>query len=201
MLFAESLSAALDSQPDMTVAARHNSLGSTYGWLEARPEVDVLLLDNRLPDGVGIEALERIAELAPSARVIILTAFGQRAQLRRAIQAGAAGFLLKSDTMATVGEAIRNATEGGVTISPELSAQLFRVDDSEPAPVELTPRELEILQMTARGLRPDAIAEELMMTSRTVRNHQIRAMDKLKAKNRAEAVLEAVKRGLITPDS
>jgi len=169
---------------------------------------DVVLLDVRMPKGSGIEACAAIKDVAPSARIIMLTISDEEADLYEAIKAGATGYLLKEISIDEVAAAVRSVYDGQSLISPSMASKLLTEfalmakhtndrNNQVPAP-RLTDRELEVLKLVARGLNNRDIAHELFISENTVKNHIRNILDKLGLHSRNEAVLYAIKENLIS---
>jgi len=164
---------------------------------------DIVLLDVRMPKGTGIEACAAIKDVAPSAKIIMLTMSDEEADLYDAIKAGATGYLLKEISIDEVADAVRAVYDGQSLISPAMASKLLnefalmakRTDDRRnqvPAP-RLTERELEVLKLVARGLNNRDIAKELFISENTVKNHIRNILEKLQLHSRMEAVVYAVR--------
>ncbi len=155
---------------------------------------DVTLLDLHLPDMSGIEVLNRIRSEFPDARVIILATFQRDVEIRRALQAGAYGYLLKSAPPHCILEAIRRVHSGSKCIPREIAAELveYLSEDS------LSQREIEVLSRVANGERNREIGKELLIAEETVKVHLEHIMSKLGAKNRTHAVTIAARRGFLS---
>lgn len=199
-MFASSLCVALSSEADIDVVGTAASLGQARNLMVTlAPEV--VLLDHRLPDGLGVDAISELKGLRPAANVVVLTAAAEDSMLVMATEAGCAGFLLKTSPLAELVAAVRTAAVGEMLVSTELLSRLLsrmRADRDEPA-TELTGREAEILQLIAEGLTNAAIAQRLFISVNTVRNHVQSLLAKLGAHSKLEALSVAVRRGLITP--
>jgi DNA-binding NarL/FixJ family response regulator len=198
-VMAASLARVLEDEPDIV------SVGVAATLAQARARVqsgapDVLVLDRRLPDGDGVDAIGDLKALRPSMNVLVLTGSSSDDVLVRALQAGAAGFLSKTRSLAEVTSAVRAAAQGEASVSSEMLARLLprltRV--SAPTPT-LTPREEEVLAMLAQGLSNAAIAAELTVSVNTVRNHVANLSAKLGAHSKLEAMSIAIQRGLLSP--
>lgn len=150
---------------------------------------DVLLTDIEMPGPTGLDVAGEIQRQGLSTRVVILTTFARAGYLRRALDAGARGYLLKDAPSATLAEAIRTVHAGGRAIDPELAAEAW----SEPDP--LTDREREVLRLTGDGLSNADIARRLHLSEGTVRNYLSEATHKLGAGNRIAAARHARERG------
>jgi DNA-binding NarL/FixJ family response regulator len=156
-------------------------------------EPDVTLMDLRLPDMSGIDALIAIRADFPEARVIMLTTFEGDVEIQRSLEAGARGYLLKSMPPKELVEAIRQVHAGKKRIPPQLAARLAEHLGDEA----LTPREVEVLRHIAGGNRNRDIADRLFITEETVKVHIKHIMEKLGAADRTQAVAIAVRRGII----
>src|SRR5579863_5855459 len=191
-LVREGIAVIIDSQPDMKIIGQTSTAGEgVRQFREHRP--DVTLMDLRLPDLSGIEAIIAIRAEFPDARIIVLTMFEGDVEIQRALEAGARGYLLKSTPPAELVQAIRQVHAGKKRIPPDLAAQLAEhmSDDN------LTPREVEVLQRVAGGNRNRDIADLLGISEETVKVHVKHIMDKLGAKDRTQAIAIAVRRGII----
>lgn len=192
-----SLAHVLNDEDDIVAVG----LAATLSQARARivsASPDVLILDRRLPDGDGVDALAELKSLRPHMNVLVLTATSSDDVLVRALEAGAAGFLSKTRSLAEVTTAVRAAAQGEASISPEMLARLLpkltRVPGPDPA---LTRREQEVLAMLAHGLSNAAIATELSVSVNTVRNHVANLSAKLGAHSKLEAMSIAIQRGLL----
>ncbi|HXO28462.1 MAG TPA: response regulator transcription factor [Thermoanaerobaculia bacterium] len=191
-LLHEGLATVLDHQPDMLlVAAAASGHEAIQRFREHQP--DVTLMDLRLPDMSGIDALIAIRTDFPGARIIMLTTFEGDVDIQRALAAGASGYLLKSMPPGDLVEAIRHVHAGKKRIPPWVAAQLAEHFSDET----LTRREVEVLQQLASGSRNREIADRLGITEETVKVHVKHVMEKLGAKDRTAAVAIAIRRGII----
>ncbi len=170
---------------------------------------DVVLMDIRMPKTTGIEAARRIKEVAPSAKIVMLTISDEEEDLFEAIRAGASGYLLKDIPLDEVAGAVRSVHGGQSLINPSMAGKLLsefatlaRRDAEEeptkhaPAP-KLTDREMEVLRLVARGMNNRDIAKELFISENTVKNHVRNILEKLQIHSRMEAVMIAVREKLI----
>lgn len=198
-VMAASLAKVLDDEPDVV------SVGLASNLAQARARVkssspDVLVLDRRLPDGDGVDAIRDLKALRPSMNVLVLTGSSSDDVLVRALEAGAAGFLSKPRSLAEVTAAVRAAAQGEASISSEMLARLLPRLTRVSAPVPtLTRREDEVLAMLAQGKSNAAIAAELTVSVNTVRNHVSNLSAKLGAHSKLEAMSIAIQRGLLDP--
>lgn len=163
-----------------------------------RHRPDVVLMDYRLPDGDGIAHTTRVLELAPDTKVIMLTAVRDLAVLDKALAAGCAAFVSKSSPVEELVRAIRAVAAGDAYFTPDMLGRFVRRRHrTSTSPAGLAPRELEVLQLVADGDSTGHIAQQLNISQHTVRNHIRRAMAKLDAHTRLEAVMIAARRELI----
>jgi DNA-binding NarL/FixJ family response regulator len=191
-LFREGIAAIINSQPDMRLVAEAASGGEALQqFREHRP--DVTLMDLRLPDMSGIEALTALRTEFPAARIIILTSFAGDVDIRRSLEAGARGYMLKTMPPKDLVEVIRQVHAGKKQIPGEVAAHLAEYvgDDG------LTEREVCVLRYLADGNRNRDIAERLFITEETVKVHIKHIKDKLGASDRTQAVAIASRRGII----
>jgi len=156
--------------------------------IEARPHV--ALLDIEMPGGDGIAAAAQLRMRLPDCRVLILTTFGRPGYLRRAMASGASGFMLKDAPAADLAVAIRRTMAGQRVVDPQLAAQALTEGDSP-----LSSRESEVLAASADGSSVALVAKRLFLSEGTVRNHLSAAIQKLNARNRAEAARIAEEKG------
>jgi DNA-binding NarL/FixJ family response regulator len=191
-LMREGIAAMIRDQPDFRLVAEAASGGEAIRrHREHRP--DVTLMDLRLPDMSGIEAVIAIRAELPEARVLMLTTFEGDMDIQRALRAGARGYLLKSMPPAELVAAIREVHAGRKRIPPQVAAQLAEHLGEE----DLTARELEILEQVAAGGRNREIAGTLSISEETVTVHVKHVMEKLGARDRTEAVSIALRRGIL----
>jgi DNA-binding NarL/FixJ family response regulator len=201
--FADALTIAIGVHADLASVGTALSIAGAIE-LARRATPDVVLLDIHLPDGDGIEALARISEAAPGARILILTGHTDVEVLARAAAAGAAGFLPKESSIASVIGAIRGARAGEMHVEGVLLAAILgRVAAAPPPPGPdeddpvLTPRERDVLRLMGQGMDPHAIAAALRISLHTCRGYQKAIMAKLQAHSQLEAVVVATRRGLL----
>jgi DNA-binding NarL/FixJ family response regulator len=202
-MFATSLALALEQEsglPELSVQGTAASLAEARSWVATSPP-DVLLIDHRLPDGLGVQALPELKRLAPKMRIVLMSAAVDDMALVAAIEGGASGFLSKSATVDELVQAIRAAAVGEVLVSPALLARLLpRLSrDRLGIGTELTPREVEVLEVLSRGLSNSGIADELGISVNTVRNHVQNILTKLGVHSKLEALAVAVREGILDP--
>ena len=188
----------LELQDDVEVVAEAAD-GESAVREAARYAPDVVLLDLVMPELDGVAALRRLREIAPASRVIVLTSFGEDERLFAALRAGAAGFLLKDTEPADLVRAIRTAHAGQSTLSPAVATRVIEqlAGGGRPRALDvLTPRELEVLRLIARGRSNKRIALELGVAEKTVKTHVGHVLAKLDLTDRTQAALYAVREGL-----
>ena len=157
---------------------------------------DVVLCDLRLGDGIdGVETTRRLRALDPAPAVVILTTFDRDVEILRAVEAGAAGYLLKDARSEEITSAIRRAAAGEIVLSPELTARMVQV--MRAPRVRLTDREIEVLGLLETGASNREIAKTLFVTEATVKTHLVHLFDKLGVDSRSRAVAVARESGLL----
>lgn len=191
-LVREGIAALIANQTDLKlVAEASNGRDALEKYREHQP--DVTLMDLRLADTSGIDALIAIRGEFPAARVVMLTMFEGDVEIQRALKAGAAAYLLKSMSSKNLIETIRCVHSGKKHIPPEIAANLAEHLGEET----LTTRETEVLQLISGGNRNQDIAEKLFISEETVKVHVRHIMEKLYAHDRTQAVAIALRRGII----
>jgi two-component system response regulator DesR len=183
------LSALLGLEGDIEVVAEV-ARGEDVAPSALQTTPDVALLDIEMPGGDGLQAAAELRERLPSCRVLILTTFGRSGYLRRAMESGAVGFLLKDASAAELAVAIRRAMAGERVVDPELALAALS-EGSNP----LTPREREVLSASLGGASIADIAARLFLSEGTVRNHLSIAIQKMGTRNRIEAARLAEEKG------
>ncbi|MGH3795542.1 MAG: response regulator [Pseudonocardiaceae bacterium] len=159
-------------------------------------DADVVLMDLRMPGMGGVEAIARLSRTAPGVRVLVLTTYDTDADVLAAIEAGATGYLLKDTPREELVRAVRAAHRGGSVLSPSVAGRLMgRV--REPAHEALSQRELEVLRLVAGGASNRDAATRLFISEATIKTHLLHIYGKLKVRDRAAAVAEGYKRGLL----
>lgn len=182
------LRALLDIEPDLRVVGQARN-GKVALELVAKHRPDILLTDIEMPEATGLELAAAVQKAGYATRVIILTTFARAGYLRRAMEAGAAGYLLKDSPSATLADAVRKVHAGGKAVAPELAAEAWA--EADP----LTDRERQVLRLAADGATSGDIALELRLSEGTVRNYLSEAISKLGAANRVEAARIARHKG------
>jgi DNA-binding NarL/FixJ family response regulator len=196
----------LDAEPDLEVVGEAHD-GQTAVEAAAAGTADVVLLDIRMPGMDGIEATRQITA-ADGPPVIVVTTFGLDEYVFEALRAGASAFLLKNTPPEQLAEAVRTVHAGNALIAPEVTRSLIRAfvrtrEPSSPPPEQLhrllTPRELEVLTLLARGLSNAEIAAELVISEATAKTHVGHLLAKLDLRDRAQAIVLAYQTRLIEP--
>jgi DNA-binding NarL/FixJ family response regulator len=189
-LVRDGINFAIQSQPDMTVVAEaSNGREAVEMYLRHRP--DVTLMDLQMPVMNGIEATIEIRRTAPSARVLVLTTYSGDIQAVRALEAGAAGYLLKGSLRKELVQAIRDVHGGRRRIQPEVAHEMAENFSAD----RLSAREIEVLRSVGAGQPNKIVADNLGITEDTVKGHMKSIMAKLQANDRTHAVMIAIKRG------
>jgi two-component system NarL family response regulator len=184
------LASILDSQPDFKVVGE---AGTGRETVLAKVAVDVYVVDLRMPDGDGVEVIQALLKRDPGTKVVVLTTYDNEEDVFRALEAGARGYLLKDTTMEELIEAIRRV-HGGERHLP--AAVASRLADRLVRP-SLTPRELDVLRLVAKGRTNKELASAMFVSEETVKTHMKSLFQKLGVHDRAEAVSVSLKRGII----
>ena len=186
------LNTMLNTQPDMAVVGEAgNGRDAVSRAKELKP--DVVIMDLMMPKVDGAEATRQIVEALPEAKVILLTSYGTSAELTRAMANGAVGAQMKGSPIDTLLKAIRTVAAGGKAIAPEIRRFL----SEEPAPVDLSRRQQEVLLAVSHGKTSDQIAVELGISVSAVKQHITAACEKLGASSRTEAAVLALRKHLL----
>ncbi|HEX6450159.1 MAG TPA: response regulator transcription factor [Trebonia sp.] len=181
----------LAAEPDIEVAGEAGSGPEAVALARAR-EFDVILMDLRMPGGDGVAAIREL----PDAKVVVLTTYDTDADILHAVEAGAAGYLLKDASAAELADAVRAAARGETVLAPSVAGRLV-TRLRQPPPQPLSGREIEILALAARGKTNPEIGRELYISEATVKTHLLRAYAKLGVSSRTAAVTSAMERGLL----
>jgi DNA-binding NarL/FixJ family response regulator len=188
----EGLRAVLSQHADFVVVGEaQDGLAAVEAWRRLRP--DVTLMDLRLTGMDGAEAIAAIRQIDPAARVIVITSFETRADVERALTAGARGLLLKSMPAEQLMDSVRRVHSGLKAIDSQLM-QRFRVAGALP---DLTAREIDVLRRVVQGQRNQQIADALDVSLSTVKFHLNQILAKLDARDRTEAAMIAVREGIV----
>ena len=203
----EALASAFEQEVGSEVVGQAGSLALARGMLEdaEQQQADVALIDLGLPDGDGSDFIPELREASPQTQALVLSASLERAEIARAVEKGAAGFIHKSAGLDEVIEAVRRLRAGQTLMPLEEVVELLRFaartreqeHDARQATEKLTPREREVLQALAEGLDNQGVAERLHLSPRTVRNHMSSILTKLGVHSQLQAVVFAVRHGVI----
>jgi DNA-binding NarL/FixJ family response regulator len=195
----------LETDPELAVLAEVSN-GEQALDVTRRLRPDVVLMDIRMPEMDGLEATRRIVRLSPAPRVLILTTFDLDEYVFDALQAGASGFVLKDVAPESLIAAVHTVAAGEALLAPSVTRRLIAAytrdhrPTSPPAGIdELTPRELEILTLVARGMSNAEIAERLVVSIATIKTHVGRVLEKLELRDRIQAVVLAYETGIVQP--
>jgi DNA-binding NarL/FixJ family response regulator len=202
-LFRRGLVMVLESEEGIDVVAEAEDGEDAVARAEETVP-DVVLMDVRMPKMSGIEATRAIADVVPSAKILMLTVSDEEEDLYEAVKAGATGYLLKEISIEEVANAIRAVTTGQSLISPSMASKLLnefnnlakQAQQKVLAP-KLTDRELQVLKLVAQGLSNREVAEQLFISENTVKNHVRNILEKLHLHSRMEAVVYAVREKLL----
>ena len=191
-LFREGLAAVIENQDDMTlVATASNGREAVQLFQKHRP--DITLMDVRLPELNGIDAMTAIRLEFPEARVIVVSTSEGDAEIRSALQAGACGYMFKHMAPGELVDVIRQVNSGKKSVPPTVAVQLAEhIND-----VALTAREIEVLAHLPGGNRNSEIGAKLFISEDTVKRHMKNIMEKLNARDRTQAMTIAIRRGII----
>jgi DNA-binding NarL/FixJ family response regulator len=205
-LVREGLRMMLEAEPDIEVAGE---AGNGVEALDAARshDPDVLLMDIRMPELDGIEATARLVGSKARTRILVLTTFDLDEYVYRAMKAGASGFLLKDANREQLAQAVRTVAGGDALLAPQITRRLIEDYCRHPPPGvdqpaaadELSPRELEVLRLVARGMANAEIAGELFLSEATVKSHVARILSKLGLRDRVQAVVLAYETGIVRP--
>jgi two-component system NarL family response regulator len=186
------LRSLIETQPDMAVIAEASS-GEAAPHQFARCQPDVVLMDLRMPGISGVQTTAAIRQKHPNARVIVLTTFDHDEDIYRALQAGAAGYLLKNIDSHRLLETIRAVHAGRYKLPADVAARLAQ----RMAAPELSPREREVLELIVKGRSNKEIGTDLGVAENTVKNHVKVILEKLGVQDRVQATTRAIQRGIV----
>jgi len=187
----------LSDETDIEIVGEAETGDELLGIIESEP-VDVALLDVRMPGMSGFEVLERLVEIAPQVRVLMLSMHDQPAYVRRAMELGAAGYVLKSAGRDELLTALRVVAEDGTYLPSELMEPLIRGVTGRAGPTgKLSPRERQVLQLVADGYENKQVAAELELSEATVKTYLRGVFERLEVSSRAEAVAVGLRLGVI----
>ena len=205
LAFRQPLSFMLMREPDLAITGQAGSVAEARPLL---PEADIALIDLDLPDGEGVQLIHDLHAANPKASALVLTASASTADIARAVEAGAAGVLLKARAVSEITDAIRRVHAGEALLSVRETIELLRFSSQQrdqdhavhAVIARLTPREREILQALAYGMSDREIAQQLFLSPQTVRTHMVNVLRKLEVNSRLKALVFAVKHDLVTID-
>jgi len=206
VLVREGTKEMLDREDDMEVVAEAGD-GEQAVRLAAELDLDIVIMDIALPKLNGIEATKQIKEISPHTAILVLTAYDDDEYVFALLEAGAAGYLLKDVSTDELVEAIRAVQAGESMLHPAIARKVVNrfsrhaAEGKEEAPLEeLTEREIEVLQLAGRGITNREIADNLSISHRTVQAHLSHIFSKMGVGSRTEAVVYALRTGLLTFD-
>jgi NarL family two-component system response regulator LiaR len=195
----EGLRALISYEPGMIVVGEaEDGIEAMFKAREVRP--DVVLLDLVMPRQDGLETIDQLQDELPNARIVVLTSYAEDDKVFTAIKSGALGYLLKDSAPDELLKAIREVNQGQSSLHPTIARKLVR-EMSQPtnlplAEDPLTPREMDVLKLVAKGMRNQEISEELVISVQTVRTHVSNILSKLHVANRTQAALFALREGI-----
>jgi len=205
--FRDPLAFMLERESDLTVVARARSLSEAREVLESTEHaVDVAIVDLNLPDGSGTDLIKDLRGSRPHTKALVLSAVSEQRYVAEAIEAGAAGVMHKSRPMSDLVEAVRSLAAGEQLLSQQEVIEALRVivrereshREAQALSEQLTPREREVLQSLAEGLSDKEIAQRLHVGVGTVHSHITNILSKLEVSSRLQALVFAVRHGLVT---
>lgn len=200
----EGLKALIDAQPDLEVVGEASD-GESACRKAFDLEPDVVVMDVSMPGLSGAEATERLKRERPGVRVLALTVYEDKGHLRRLLQAGASGYILKLATGEELVRALRVVAGGGVYVDPVLAGKVVgdlmsvESESGRAGGTHLTERESQVLLRVAQGFSNKEIAGQLDISVKTVETHKLRSMEKLGLRGRADVVQYALREGWLTP--
>ena len=191
----EGLRGMINAEDDLTVVGEAGSGAEAIALAESLCP-DVILMDLRMPDVDGVTATERILAASPSIRIVVVTTYESDADILRAVEAGAAGYLLKDASRQELADAVRDAARGKTVLAPSVANRLVQFV-RQPAAVTLSSREVEVLGLVSKGNTNADIGRVLHISEATVKTHLLRAFNKLDVSDRTAAVTTAMALGLL----
>jgi DNA-binding NarL/FixJ family response regulator len=192
----EGLRGMIDAEADLTVVGEAGSGAEAIALAESL-HPNVILMDLRMPDVDGVTATERILTTLPRTRIVVVTTYESDTDILRAVEAGAAGYLLKDASRVELAEAVRDAARGKTVLAPTVADRLVRFV-RQPASVSLSGREVEVLAHVAKGKTNAEIGQLLHISEATVKTHLLRAFNKLGVSDRTAAVTTAMSLALLS---
>lgn len=195
----EGLVGMLAGHPNIDVVAEADN-GAEAISLFRRFQPDVILLDLHMPGMDGVDVIEQLLSEAPEARILVLTTYDSDADILRAVEAGATGYLLKDTPRSDLFRAIEKVAQGESVLAPTVASRLMQRMRS-PTEETLSSREIEVLQLVARGKSNREIGKALHVSTATIKTHLVRIFDKLDVTDRTAAVTVALERGIMRLDA
>ncbi|WP_304110264.1 response regulator transcription factor [Mycolicibacterium bacteremicum] len=192
----EGLRGMIDAEDGLAVVGEAAS-GNEALTMAAALRPDVILMDLRMPDGDGVTATRRILAQLPETRIVVVTTYETDADILRAVEAGAAGYLLKDASRTELAAAVRDAAAGKTVLAPSVAGRLLGLM-REPVHAGLTAREAQVLALVSRGHTNAEIGRSLHISEATVKTHLLRVFAKLDVSDRTAAVTTAMSLGLLT---
>ncbi|RII18613.1 Transcriptional regulatory protein LiaR [Streptomyces sp. YIM 130001] len=192
----EGLSAMLGAEADIQVVAEASN-GPQAEALAAELRPDIVLMDLRMPRGNGVDSIERMVAAGLSCRVIVLTTYESDGDILRAVEAGAAGYLLKDLARGELADAVRAAARGETVLAPSVASRLVDQLRTRPERPRLSDRETAVLQLVAEGCTNAEIGRRLYIGESTVKTYLLRVFGKLGVDDRTAAVTTAMRHGLL----
>ncbi|MFI6147883.1 response regulator [Streptomyces sp. NPDC051109] len=195
----EGLRGMLSAEPDLEVVAEASN-GPQAEALAAElvpGGLDLILMDLRMPGGDGVESIARISAAGLPVRVVVLTTYENDRDILRAVEAGAAGYLLKDTARAELADAIRAAVRGETVLAPSVAGRLVDRLRTRPERPRLSDREVAVLRLVAEGATNAEIGRRLFVAESTVKTHLLRVFGKLEVADRTAAVTTAMRHGLL----
>jgi DNA-binding NarL/FixJ family response regulator len=192
----DGLRGLFDDDPDFVVVGEAGNGAEAVARVE-REGADVVLMDLRMPEMSGVEAIRRLRRTAPAVRVLVLTTYDTDSDVLPAIEAGATGYLLKDAPREELIRAVRAAFAGEAVLSPAVASRLMG-QVRKPAPEKLSQRELDVLTLIAGGATNREAAARLFVSEATIKTHLLHVYEKLGVRDRAAAVAEAYRRRLLS---
>lgn len=194
----------LETHDEFSVVGMAES-GKTAVTLVEEHIPDVVLMDLVMPEMDGVEATRQIKKVSPRTQVVVLTSYHDDEHIFPALKAGALSYILKDVKMEELGEVVKQASRSEASLSSRVAARVIQEldttrQDKGGSGSELTPREMELLKMIARGSNNGAIAKELFISEHTVKGHVSNILNKLQLADRTQAAVYAWQQGLVQPD-
>lgn len=186
------LKTMLESEKNILVTGTAGSAKEALAEIP-RNKTDVVLMDLRMPEMEGAEAIAELRRIQPEVRILVLTNYEADEDILRALQAGATGYILKNTPQEEIVQAVEMVYENKRCVPPDIAQRLLETIGRE----QLSQREIEVLTLVARGLTNKEIAKRLFISDKTARNHVVSCLLKLGANDRTEAATTAIRRGLI----